>query len=261
MTTRRRGRSTGDDHRGRRPPRRTPRRAACRRWSATPSADDRELLLSFAPRRLRLAPRPGRARPVHRGPDRAACRTTSGSSSGSSRPPTQVYRGCPASTSSCATRSRPTSSGSCTAEPPPGDHDRRDPHPRRALHLREPQELLPPRRPARLLGHPPHAVRAPAVGAHRGPRPSAGRGLAGVVLPLPDRARGLQGAPRPHRARDLLGAEGGLHRGRGLRRHAAGGARAGPAAARPQGRRGARGAPRAASSTGCSPTTTSSWAR
>ena len=126
--------------------------------------------------------------------------------------------------------------------PPPRDHHRRDAYPGRALHLREPQELLPPRRPPRLLGDPPDADGAPPVGAHGGRGPFAGRGVAGIVLPFPYRARRFQGAPRPHRARDLLGAEGGVHRGRGLRRHAPGGARAGPEAARPQGRRGARGA-------------------
>ena len=144
-------------------------------------------------------------------------------------PPTQVYRGLPGIHLVVRNPWRPQQRSSRL--PAPRDHDRRDAHPRRAFHLREPQELFPPRRAARLLHDPPDAVGAPAVGAHRGPRPSPGGGLAGIVLPLPHRARRLQGAPRPHRARDLLGAEGGVHRGRGLRGHAPGGARAGPQAA------------------------------
>ena len=68
-----------------------------------------------------------------------------------------------------------------------------------------------------------------------------GRGLEGVVLPLPDRADRLQGAPAPHRARDLLGAEGRLHGGRGLPGHGPGRrARWGRACAVAAGRRGRR---------------------
>ena len=71
----------------------------------------------------------------------------------------------------------------------------------------------------------------------------AGRGAQGAVLPLPDRARRVQGAAAPHRARDLLRAEGGLHRGRGLRGHEAAlretSARGSATAARGAGRAGA----------------------
>ena len=56
---------------------------------------------------------------------------------------------------------------------PSRDDDRRDAHPGRAVHLREPEELLPQGGAARVLGHPPDLHRAPPVGAHRAG--SAGR--------------------------------------------------------------------------------------
>ena len=124
----------------------------------------------------------------------------------------------------------------------PGDDDRRDAHPRRALHLREPEELLPQGGPARLLGHPPDLHRAPPVGAAGvDGRPAGGRGQ-GAVLQLPDRARRVEGAAAAHRARGLLRPEVRLHRRRGLRGDEADGARPRQEAARPRGRAGPGGA-------------------
>ena len=140
------------------------------------------------------------------------------------------------------------------------DHDRRDPHPGPALHLRQPQELPAEVRPAGVLGDPPHLHRAPPVGADRVARRPAGGGQPRELLLLPDRARRLAGAGPAGRARGLLAAEGGLPGGRRLRGHGARvpGARAAPP--EPPRATPPSSPPPAPSWSGCSTTTTSSWA-
>ena len=118
--------------------------------------------------------------------------------------------------------------------------DRRDAHARRAVHLREPEELLPEGRAARLLGDPSHLHGAAPVGALRADRRPRGRRLARAVLPVPDRADRSARTAAAHRASDLFGAEDGVPRRRGLQGDGAHGPRdrAAPAQPpRPSGRR------------------------
>ncbi len=101
--------------------------------------------------------------------------------------------------------------------PPARDHDRRDPHaatPRSSSTASRTTS----RRPG--SGSSPRSTPSSTVRRQwetdRGDRRPPRRGGQGVLLPLPDRAGGLEGAAPPDRARDLLGAEVRLHGRRGL---------------------------------------------
>ncbi len=73
------------------------------------------------------------------------------------------------------------------------------------------------------------------------------RGQPGVLLPLPDRAGRVEGAAAPHRARGLLGPEGGVPGRRGLPGHGPGVHGAGRPLAQPARERGGARCPRAPS--------------
>ena len=165
-------------------------------------------------------------------PSPRASRPTSSSWPGRSRRSTSSIAGCRASTSRVRNpdEAEEAATGQRVGSLPRSDH-RRDAHPRRAVHLREPQELLPARGPARLLRDPPDLHGAPAVGARsRGWAAPAERRLARAVLPVPDRAhRGPREAP-PRRAPGLQPAEERLPRRRVVRATCAGSRATWPAA-------------------------------
>ena len=155
-----------------------------------------DILRRIAPRRG-PRPRPGpRPRGLDEMPDRlvwafrrppwpGACSPTSASSPARSRPRPSSTRACPGSTwrPEPSAEADAVAMGAGYAGLPLETTVVRDPHRRHALHLREPQELLPQGRASRLLRDPPDLHRAPPVGAHRVGGRTPRRGTARSATP------------------------------------------------------------------------------
>ena len=106
--------------------------------------EDRELLLSLAPVLFAEMPAALALDLPAAGAGRAASAATSASSRARCRPAHQLYKGLPGIHVSARNPSEDEARAIGGGRGLPLEtHDRRDPHPRRALHLREPEELLP----------------------------------------------------------------------------------------------------------------------
>ena len=204
--------------------------------AARPRPRTSDLLLEFAPILFAGHAGPARARPAgaRRWP-RASC-ATSASSCGRCRPAHQLYKGLPGIH---VVGPQPQRGGGARARRRGGaaarDHDRRDPHPRPALHLRERSRTTCRSQGLRVFsGDPPDLHRAAPVGADRGHRRRRRRRAARRATASSRSSRvDSQGAAAPDRARGLLAAQGRLPRRRRLHGHGARLPRARPAPAQP----------------------------
>ena len=153
--------------------------------------EDRELAPEPRPDPLRGHAGPPRARPAGGGGGRAAPQRTSASSRARCRPATSSTRACPGIHVSVREpqRGRGRAPWAAGAGLPLETHDRRDPHRRPALHLRQPQELPAEGRACACSRRSTRSSRCAASGSGSSAIGAvARRGQQGELLLLPDRA-------------------------------------------------------------------------
>ena len=170
--------------------------------------EDRELRPRLRARGLRGDPGPRRPGPVPTGPGRAPARRSSASWPARCPPRTSSTGACPASTWSRATRWKRSRRRWARGNGLPHETTVVETHTLDAPFIFESLKNYFRKAGLRVFSavHPIFTVRRQwerIVWIGGAPRGGLERGL----LPLPDRARGLQGAAAPHRARDLLGPE------------------------------------------------------